>query len=259
MAFDKFSYFIFKGIDSRTMNVLLQTSPTRIKPAMRVTTYNVDGRNGNIVETLGYDAYYITLQIVITDKSKIDSVVTWLNGEGKLILSCENDRYYDANVISEVDYTLLRRWDKATVQFLVQPYKHAVEPSKINYPTDLQTGDGILLCEDGSALLCEDGSQLILTKLNDINCVGNCESGTIIRITGAGNGRILKNGAYVANFYSEGTLIIDSQNCVVYDIVGNIKNRNYNGQFLTLEPGQNKIEIVGNFADVKIEVNETWI
>lgn len=250
---------MFKGIDSRDMSVLLQTTPTRIKPAMRVNTYNVDGRDGNIVEKLGYDAYYIPLQIVVADKSKIDSVVTWLNGEGKLVLYDERDRYYDANIISEVDYTLLRLWGKATVQFLVQPYKHAVEPSKINYPTDLQTDDGILLCEDGSALLCEDGSELIVTKLNQVKNVGNQESGTIIRITGAGNGRILKNGAYVANFYSEGTLIIDSQNCVVYDIVGNIKNRNYNGQFLTLEPGQNKIEIIGNFTDVKIEVNETWI
>ena len=120
------SYFIFKDIHSADMRILIQRLPPIILPPKRYIIREVDGSDKIGVEILGYKAYEKPISIGFKD-SNIDKVMNWLNGAGKLILSNEPNRYYEAYILEQIDYESALRFRTANLNFFVQPYKLSVE------------------------------------------------------------------------------------------------------------------------------------
>lgn len=115
--------FSFKGVSSENFNIIVNSLPPITKPTMRVAETVIDGVDGSIIEELGYESYDKKVRITLT-KDNTDEVISWLNGEGQLVLSNEPDRYYIAKVIEQIDYERLIKYEPTEVTFRVQPFKY---------------------------------------------------------------------------------------------------------------------------------------
>lgn len=126
------NYVIINGVNSNTIQgLLIQSLPPISKPLMRTEVVEIDGRDGDIVYELGYSAYDKQISIGLHGDFDIDQVIKFFTGKGTVIFSNEPDKYYNFQIINQIDYQRLLRYRTATVTIHVQPYKYAVEDMDI--------------------------------------------------------------------------------------------------------------------------------
>lgn len=124
-------YVILNGIDSRTIpGLLIQNLPPISKPLMRTDIEEIDGRDGDIITRLGYSAYDKTLEIGLYGSFDINQIIEFFSTRGKVVFSNEPDKYYNYDILDQIDYEKLLRFRTANVNFHCQPFK---------YPLDEQT------------------------------------------------------------------------------------------------------------------------
>ena len=64
----------------------------------------------------------------ITDHAKVNDINKWLNGSGKLILSSDTSKYYNAFVHSAISPERLSvRFGKIPIIFTVEPFRYDVD------------------------------------------------------------------------------------------------------------------------------------
>ena len=220
---------IWKGVDSTTKKGLIITSlPPITKPPMRVKETTIDGRDGSIIEELGYAPYDRAVSIGLRGNFDIDSIIAYFTGAGQLVMSNEPDKVYDAQIIGQIDYERLLRFRTASVKFRGQPYKHKWGESP--------SGAG--------------------TVVNS----GNVESKPIITMQGSGTVEV-KIGDVTQFSYTfpdgETEVVIDSEKEDAY--LGNVlKNRNMTGEFLKLAVGSNEVSYTGTVTAFQLSRVSRW-
>ena len=66
------SYIEWKGIKSSTIpGLLICELPPITKPKMRTSVTKIDGRDGDIIEDLGYESYEKKIKITITKNKNL--------------------------------------------------------------------------------------------------------------------------------------------------------------------------------------------
>ena len=222
------SYFIFKDISSENFNnLIVENLPPIVKPPKRYELQEVDGSSKIGVNVLGYKAYEKKIPLGFTN-GDIYEVMDWLDGEGRLILSSEPDKYYNAFVSDQIDYERVLRFRKATVTFLVQPYKYA-------------TGEE------------ETTSRVLINQ-------GNTECLPLMTIYGSGNVGVFVNGVKQCDITIDGYVTLDSEEEEAYkDNLDNRRNRVMIGKFPVLQPGENTLSFTGNVTNVKTLVRSRWL
>ena len=76
------NYCIINGVNSNTISgLLIQELPSVQKPKMRTRTETIDGRDGDIVTNLGYQAYDRDMKIGLHGSFDIDDVTAFFNEE----------------------------------------------------------------------------------------------------------------------------------------------------------------------------------
>ena len=129
-------YFIWKNIDSRDVKGLIVTAlPPIHKPRMRTQVLTLDGRDGSIITNLGFEAYQKKVKIGLTKGYDIDTLIAWLNGSSQLILSNENEKYFNAQIVESIDFEKLLRFKTAEITFEVQPFKYSSVERQKTYDT----------------------------------------------------------------------------------------------------------------------------
>ena len=129
------NYIILNGVNSNTITgLLISTLPPITKPKIRTQTEEIDGRDGDIVTKLGYSAYDKTIEIGLYGNFDIDEVIAYFNSEGTIVFSNEPDKYYNYQILDQIDYEKLIRFKTAKVKMHVQPFKYPLEetPVEIN-------------------------------------------------------------------------------------------------------------------------------
>lgn len=148
------NYVILNGRKSTTINgLLIQSLPPITKPQMRTQTEEIDGKDGDIVTELGYSAYDKQIKIGLYGDYNVDDVIAFFNGSGVVTFSNEADKFYNYQIIKQIDYERLIRFKTATVTFHVQPFKYsAVEKplsfsfgSLLSFNDFTQTKNGVTL------------------------------------------------------------------------------------------------------------------
>ena len=84
------AYFIYNGINSKDMGVILKELPPIIKPKRRMEIIQVPGRNGTLhIDENCYEPISISLECTL--KSNIDarSITNWLTNFGTITFSDE--------------------------------------------------------------------------------------------------------------------------------------------------------------------------
>ena len=233
------SNIIWKGINSNTIpGLLICNLPPITKPKIRTEVITIDGVDGDIINNLGYEAYDKSLQIALTRDYDINQIINYFNGEGNLILSNENDKYYKAKIINRIDYEKLLRFKTATVTFHCQPFKYSVNEEVIEETITSQ-------------------QEIVVTNN------GNEKSKPVITIQGTGTIGINLNGIlmFVYEFDSDEEVTINSEQQDAY--YGNtLKNRYMAGEFPILESGENIISwdnYTGGLTKIKIKPNSRWL
>ena len=228
-------YIIFKNIKSSSLDGLMICElPPITKPEMRTSIIEIDGKDGDIIEELGYASYQKTLQIGLTRNFDINQIIKYFSGSGDLVLSNEPDKVYKATIYSKVDYEKLLRFKTAEVEFHVQPYKYLLNeaPFELNITNE--------------------------TELKVSN-VGLEKSKPIITLYGEGEIQISINGSDIFS------INIDDEYVVVNSIEEEaykenvLKNRNMLGEFPILEIGINTIKWTDNLKKIIIEPKSRWI
>lgn len=125
-------YFVWNGVDSRDMGLVVTSYPAQVMPAERLKQITVPGRMGTLNTNAGsgiYDGYIKT--IGIGNRRRVDAQVlaAWLRGPGTLIIGNEPNFAYEARVVKEAQLarSFLSVYTGA-VSFQVQPGKAQVPP-----------------------------------------------------------------------------------------------------------------------------------
>lgn len=229
------NYLIFKGIDSRLFKNLIISELSPIsKPKMRVSTTEIDGRDGDIVEEIGYSAYTKTIKIGLKNSDDIDKIIKYFSGKGDLILSNEPDKFYKAQIFEKIDYERLIKFRTANINFHVQPYKYA-----LNEPPFIFN--------------IKDEKELKVTN------IGYEKSKPIFTLYGSGEVAILINGDLAFSIeIDDEFVVIDSIEEEAYKDV-TLKNRNMSGDFPILDIGVNTITWTGNLTKIIVEPKSRWL
>lgn len=219
------SYFIFKGVDSRSMSIVSGGAAPLIRAEERVEHVTIPGRSGDLTVTEGdriFNSYIQTYPISVRGSENKRRVMDWLSGEGYVTFSTDPDRRQKARVIG------------------------AVTLNKVSKNMDAYTGEVQFYC----APLKEDISDtpVVLTATGTVYNAGDVEARPLIRATGvAGETFTITSSSGTFTFSFVGSIrtvvIIDCD----AEIVLTTDNVNFtyrsSGPFPRLAPGN--VEIGG--------------
>lgn len=225
---------IWKNKNSSEIHGLLicELPPISV-PKIRRSIIEIEGRDGDIVENLGYESYTKTLSIALTKNYDVNEIINFFTGAGKLVLSNEPDKYYNAQIIDGIDFNRLINFKTAKVKFYVQPYKFKLNEEKFTGTNELTvTNAGYI---DSLPKITIVGSGNIDFKLNNTT-IFSLELGTETE-----------------------TIVIDSTLEEAYGIDGVLKNNKMIGDFPKLISGNNTITVDGTVTSLEVEPNSRWL
>lgn len=226
-------YFIYNGIDSRMMGVIVTAMPPTVRAAQRVESVKVPGRSGSLHETDGsYDNYTKTMECAIKNRQKIDDIAAWLTGSGEIIFSSEPDKVYRVTISNTISIAqMMRTFQKFQVSFDTYPFKYSVNRF-----------DEALEMEKPAVILGK----------------GTVYSQPVITVYAAGAVTLTINGVDYPLGNVDDYVTINSEIEECYKSGLNMNNIFSADEFPRLEPGENAISWTGNVEKIEIQPNWRW-
>ena len=232
------NYIIWNGKNSQDLKgLIISELPHISRPAMRVQITEVEGKNGDFIDDIGYSSYDKSLKIGLYGDYDIDEISSFFSGSGEVIFSNEPDKYYSAKINEQIDFERLVKFRTATVKFHTQPFKYLVGEQAVE--TEI-TGET---------------TQILITNQ------GLEKSKPVITLTGSGKVEVSVNGyAQFEVNIDDGYITVDSllEECYK-DNLNTLKNRSMGGEFPTLNTGENMITWTGNLTKIKIHPMSRWL
>ena len=234
------NYIELNGKSSNEIiGLLIQQLPPISKPKMRTQVDEIDGRAGDIVTKLGFSAYDKIVEIGLYSNFDIDDVITYFNGSGKVVFSNEPDKYYNYQILDQIDYERLIRFRTAKVKFHVQPFKYSAVEGILKFTSF--TNDEITVKNNGNYI-----------------------AKPIITITGSGTINLSLNGyqLFVIDMGDSTQITIDTNLMEAYDpTTSDLMNRSVTGNYdnFSLNVGSNTISWSGTISEIDVENYSRWI
>lgn len=223
--------FKFKGISNNEMKVIVEEEDNLIaKASLKYEQIDVDGMNGSIYNELGYSDVERSLKIYVMDISKIDDILSWLNGEG--ILEYKN------------------RISKAFFYSTIEPQRSS----------SIKTIDFSFI---RSPFWYDVNDQFVTVSDENIYNYGNVYSMPIIKLEKNTSDSVditVNDVRFIYNFDEDNKVEIDCEEMNA-TCDGILKNRNLeiDFEFPILKPGNNKILINSGDATIKIKRKDRWL
>ena len=231
------NYIILNGVNSNTITgLLISTLPPITKPKIRTQTEEIDGRDGDIVTTLGYSAYDKEIEIGLYGNFDINEVIAYFNTEGTVVFSNENDKYYNYQIIDQIDYEKLIRFKKAKVKMHIQPFK---------YPTTEAT--------------------ITISGETTVTNAGNTYARPTLNITGSGTIEVTLNDIQIFSIdlgEDEVQITIDTASMEAYNSnTTELMNRQVTGDYSLFKilSGTNTVELSGSVTSANISNYTRWL
>lgn len=234
------SYFLFNGVNSQTLGLLVSRPVMRPSWAREVSEISAPGRTRKIMQqSKTYANASLTINTVITDTDKLPDIYAALSGYGPLQLSSRPEEYLNVYISPLVPEAVALMTGELPISCVCEPFANAVEPTVVT----LSSG------------------------LNIINNAGTVFSAPEIRFTATGeqvtvrvNGLDFIVGLTITDQGKE--IIIDCENEVAYYINDSQQMISVNAQtyndYPLLHTGENGVEIVGTVSAASINVKERW-
>ena len=246
-------YFIFNGKDSREFGIL-ESVPIPPKAERILQTVEIPGRLYPLNKARDeFKNVQLSFVLGITDHAKINEINKWLNGSGKLILSSDTSKYYNAFVHSAISPERLSvRFGKIPIIFTVEPFRYDVDNPVISHIfTDIKDSqpEKTIKVTVGGSYSCE--------PLYFFRWAGRIEmtvnGGDLLIIdSGTANGEYTDtytpsgNGTPIYHYLSpEATMFINTSLRLAYRLEGGVRKvccEMTSGKFPMLEPGENTVK-----------------
>ena len=244
------SFFIWNGIDCRSMGVLMQGPAPIVRPEERVNHVQIPGRSGDLTETEGeyvYNSYIQTVTIMVKGGYRVRDVYRWLRGAGYVTFSGEPDKRQAARIIG------------------------AVTLNKHSYNLDWWVGEVQFYCQPLKELLT-DSTETVSTSGGTVRNNGDVYSRPMYKITPSGTSVMLSVGytpegasagtvtSLVIAGTTSGTVIwVDSDTMEVWNAAKTeLLTADSAGDFPQLGPGDNTIQGSG-WSSIEIEKRERFL
>ena len=246
-------YFIFNGTDSREFGIL-ESVPIPPKAERTLQTVEIPGRLYPLNKVKDeFKNVQLSFVLGITDHAKVNKINKWLNGSGKLILSSDTSKYYNAFVHSAISPERLSvRFGKIPIIFTVEPFRYDVDNPVISHIfTDIKDSqpEKTIKVTAGGSYSCE--------PLYFFRWAGRIEmtvnGGDLLIIdSGTANGEYTDtytpsgNGTPIYHYLSpEATMFINTSLRLAYRLEGGVRKvccEMTSGKFPMLEPGENTVK-----------------
>ena len=233
-------YIILNGKRSTLINgLLISKLPPITKPLLRTQTDVIDGRDGDIVTPLGYSAYDKELEIGLYGEYDIDAVISYFSSSGTVTFSNEPTKYYNYQIINQIDYEKLIRYRTAKVVLHVQPFKYSTIETAVTHNTTRQLN---VYNQD----VIKHGLTLTVTNNHTIKISGTATTATEIYLPI--NAFSLAAGDYVLSATANGT----GATAVSLRLINNSPSvdNSFGGSYLTLQ-NNNTATITANLTDTR--------
>lgn len=147
------NYIILNNQSSNDINgLIIQELAPISKPQQRTQVETIDGRDGDIVTPLGYAAYNKKIKIGLYGDFDINEIIAYFATKGTAIFSNEPDKYYNYQIVDQIDYERLVRFRVATVTMHVQPFKYSATEGTLTIDaSDTVSGEGSEIALDNTA------------------------------------------------------------------------------------------------------------
>jgi len=231
------NYIVWQDQDSRNIpGLLICELPAISRSKMRTQVTEIEGKDGDISDNIGYASYDKTLKIALTKNYDINAIAKYFTGSGKVNFSNEIDKYYHAEITEQIDFERLLKFKTATVKFHIQPFKYLADEEPVSHNIENET------------------------EISVVN-KGLEPSKPIITLFGKGIVEIAINGyAQFQVDIDDSFLTINSEIEECYmNTLTTLKNRNMTGVFPFLQPGKNVITWAGNLTKIKIYPRSRWL
>lgn len=246
-------YFIFNGKDSREFGIL-ESVPIPPKAERTLQTVEIPGRLYPLNKVKDeFKNVQLSFVLGITDHAKVNEINKWLNGSGKLILSSDTSKYYNAFVHSAISPERLSvRFGKIPIIFTVEPFRYDVDNPVISHIfTDIKDSqpEKTIKVTAGGSYSCE--------PLYFFRWAGRIEMAVnggapLIIDSGTANGEYTDtytpsgNGTPIYHYHSpEATMFINTSLRLAYRLEGGVRKvccEMTSGKFPMLEPGENTVK-----------------
>ena len=246
-------YFIFNGTDSREFGIL-EGVPIPPKAERTLQTVEIPGRLYPLNKVKDeFKNVQLSFVLGITDHAKVNEINKWLNGSGKLILSSDTSKYYNAFVHSAISPERLSvRFGKIPIIFTVEPFRYDVDNPVISHIfTDIKDSqpEKTIKVTAGGSYSCE--------PLYFFRWAGRIEMAVnggapLIIDSGTANGEYTDtytpsgNGTPIYHYLSpEATMFINTSLRLAYRLENGVRKvccEMTSGKFPMLEPGENTVK-----------------
>ena len=159
------NYIILNGQNSNEITgLLIQSLPPISQPKIRTNIEEIDGRDGDIITKLGYSAYNKEISIGLYGNYDVDDIIKYFtdNQSGKVTFSDEPDKYYNYEILEQIDFDKLIRYRTATVKLHCQPFKYSTTEEKIQINATEVSGSGSNITLENT----EDGALFTSLQIN---------------------------------------------------------------------------------------------
>ena len=246
-------YFIFNGTDSREFGIL-ESVPIPPKAERTLQTVEIPGRLYPLNKVKDeFKNVQLSFVLGITDHAKVNKINKWLNGSGKLILSSDTSKYYNAFVHSAISPERLSvRFGKIPIIFTVEPFRYDVDNPVISHIfTDIKDSqpEKTIKVTAGGSYSCEP--LYFFRWAGRIEMTVNGDDLLIID-SGTANGEYTDtytpsgNGTPIYHYLSpEATMFINTSLRLAYRLEGGVRKvccEMTSGKFPMLEPGENTVK-----------------
>lgn len=228
-------YVIINGQNSNAYDGLqVLTLPPIVKPRMRTQVSTIDGRPGDIVTRLGYEAYNKKIKVLLHDRYDLDAIESFFNSSGEIVFSNEPDRVYQFETIEMIEFQRAAHFKTAEITFHVQPYK----------------------------LQYQERPETLTASPAGIYNYGNTNAAPRIRINGSGQVTLNldDNTAFVIDMPAAGWIVIDAAEMNAYS-GENLANRSVTGSYdnILLSPGIHSLSWSGTVTSIVVTNMSRWI
>ena len=213
----------FKNITADSLDVVVNKLPPYKMPAVKTEVITLEGKDGNIVQSLGYDSYILPCVITLNDLTKIDSVIAWLSGSGNLVRDNDSTKYVYASIYNEIDYnSLIKKLPTKFEFYVANPFRYLI--------TEANT---------------------TITEPATYANTGTYFSLPLLKITGTGEVTITINTRSFTLNFDTAYIHVDSASREAYHLTTN-KNRQMTGDFPYFDVGNNAISWTGTVTEIVI-------
>lgn len=224
-------YIIFKGVDSRTLGVVMEKLPEFFRPLRNVELIQVAGRSGRLEQDDGTHDVFTTSMKVNCFGIPMRDVYAWLGGAGWLISSEEPNRAV---------------W--ASIHMPINPTRFSVEGKCYHSLTCT------VYCQPYRYFMPEVDDVTITQSLSDIYNPGTWDSEPEITIRASGNVSVIL-GQYQMDFegLSDGIIVdCEAQECYSLDKAVLMNSFADIEEFPKLKPGMNAVQWTGSVSSITV-------